>query len=320
MSGPIRFDTEAEWLAWRHGKVGGSLIGAVLGVSPWTSPLGAYHQLVGLADDPPDNLAMRVGRLGQQVVAKCWAEEHLSWVDWVNDVHEGEAFDHPDQPRLTCTLDYRVEDGDLLEVKITGARDAWRDGPPSHVEAQARWQLGVVRANDIPATTCHVVCCTVPGWRIRHWPIDHDENVWQAMRAAAEAFLHNHVDPRRPPRATILDLDQLAATAGTNDTALIAVGDRAAQLEAAALDYFDRNARARETAKDADEAKAVLYQLMGDHTDAWVGDTDRKPLVTVRRQTRTSVTLKGLPPQVLEELADLGHLKTTEYPTLKVSP
>jgi hypothetical protein len=323
MPGPLRFDDEAAWLEFRKGRVGGSLIGAVLGLDDaYDTPLAAYHQLIGLDTPKVETIAMTFGKMAQRLLASVWCGDNLP-VDFYEDVHEEETWTHPLDERFSCTLDYRV-DTDLpclVECKTTGNRGRWANGVPASVEAQARWQLGIVRANHISVDVCHVVAAFVPGWQIKSWTVEHDDDTFDAMMRAAVNFLRHHVDARIPPRAVAYDLDRLTATAGTDDDALIATGDLAADLHAAAFDYHDRAARARETAKDADEAKAVLYQLMGDHTAAWVeGDTERKPLVEVGRRARTSVSLKGMDPDTLAELERLGYLTTTEYPTLKVRP
>ena len=64
-----------EWLEHRRNTIGGSDAAALLGLNRWSSPLSVYMDKKGITPDKPDNLAMRLGREFEDVVAKLFEEQ-----------------------------------------------------------------------------------------------------------------------------------------------------------------------------------------------------------------------------------------------------
>jgi putative phage-type endonuclease len=64
--------TRDEWLAARRTGIGGSDIAAILGLSPWRTPLDVYRDKVDGAEQP-ETEAMRWGRLLEDVIAREYA-------------------------------------------------------------------------------------------------------------------------------------------------------------------------------------------------------------------------------------------------------
>ena len=54
--------TRQDWLAERRHSLGGSDMGAVLGLSRWRSPYTVWADKMGLLPDQEDSEAMRIGR------------------------------------------------------------------------------------------------------------------------------------------------------------------------------------------------------------------------------------------------------------------
>ena len=54
--------SRADWLEERRKSLGGSDVGAILGLNRWRSPYSVWADKRGLLPDEPDNEAMRTGR------------------------------------------------------------------------------------------------------------------------------------------------------------------------------------------------------------------------------------------------------------------
>lgn len=66
--------SRADWLAERRKSLGGSDMGAVLGLNPWRSPYAVWAEKTGRVTDDRDTEAMRIGRDLEDYVAKRFCE------------------------------------------------------------------------------------------------------------------------------------------------------------------------------------------------------------------------------------------------------
>jgi putative phage-type endonuclease len=66
--------TRAEWLEERKKGIGSSEVAAVLGVSPWSSPVDVWAKKRGLIPEMEDNERLRTGRLFEEPIAQLYAE------------------------------------------------------------------------------------------------------------------------------------------------------------------------------------------------------------------------------------------------------
>lgn len=130
-AGETEADKRAQWLEYRNRGIGGSDAAAVLGVSPWKSPLSVWLEKRGEVEptDLSDNQAVRWGTILEDPVANEFAGNHPELtVRRMNGVYV--SVDHP---HMFATVDRVVtrEDGTrgILEVKTVGGRSAgaWSD-------------------------------------------------------------------------------------------------------------------------------------------------------------------------------------------------
>jgi predicted phage-related endonuclease len=76
----IPITSRKQWLAERQRDVTASTVGALLGVHPYTSPLGLYlHKTGTIEADAEDTPAMRRGRLLESVAAQMLREDRPNW-------------------------------------------------------------------------------------------------------------------------------------------------------------------------------------------------------------------------------------------------
>lgn len=145
-----------EWLNARRSGIGGSDVAAILGLSPWRTPVDVYLDKTGQAEHTPENEAMHWGTVLEDVVARHYAEANGRKVQRINKIIR-----HPERDWMLANIDraivapgsrarfdagvLRGADG-LLEVKTTSAYKAedWRgDDLPLYYTAQVIWYMAI---------------------------------------------------------------------------------------------------------------------------------------------------------------------------------
>lgn len=288
------------WLEERRRGIGGSDAAAVLGLSPWASPLSLWVEKTQPDVDDRQTEAMRWGNVLEDAVARELAKEH--------GVRLGPCpgiLAHPDRPWQRATLDrYALNRAGqpeaVVEVKTTNAFAAgeWQqDGPPpDHVVIQVQHQL------DVTGLNLGYVAALVGGNQPRWWPVERDDQLIGMLRAEEQRFW-DMVQAGTPP-APIgheSDGDALAALYPGDPT-------RDALLDAATLRAVEQRRQAQVDQALAEET----VKFLGDQIKAALGDAteglrpDGTTAVTWRPQTTTrldTTALKAAHPQLWAEFA-----------------
>ncbi len=132
-----------EWLELRKNTgISASKVPAILGLSPFESPLSCWAWYRGDLPDPEETPQMRWGSKLQDLVAQTVAlDEGLGYT------RDERLLQSEVNPLFLATLDgwFVLEDGtlELGEVKTTKSGSYWEEGIPSHVVAQVQAQLYV---------------------------------------------------------------------------------------------------------------------------------------------------------------------------------
>ena len=140
--------TEAEWLDFRRGGIGGSDVAKVLGVSPYASARDLYYDKLNIKPmiDAEDNwLAKEIGHLLEPLVAKLFEKKTGLKVYQIKKM-----FKHPVYQFMYADVDFFIETEDgkrgILEIKTSHYNNKfkWLDGAiPYHYELQTRHYMCV---------------------------------------------------------------------------------------------------------------------------------------------------------------------------------
>ena len=127
-----------EWLEWRRRDITASRVGALFDAHPYLSREQLAALMRGSSDAgtsmPPDNAAMRRGRILEPAVAAAIAEERPQWV-----LTKASAYHRLPALRLGCTPDYFAESTDprergpgIIQIKTVNPQqwDRWQAKPP----------------------------------------------------------------------------------------------------------------------------------------------------------------------------------------------
>lgn len=309
-----------EQLAIRRTGITATDIPAILGKSPWKSPLGVYLDKIGEApafvgnDDTDRGTFLEAG-------VREWAAKKLG-----KHITPGGTFVSPFNSLLIATPDGYVserpgEDPEaLLEIKCPRRSTGWgepgTDEVPDHILLQGHWQMGVI---GLP----RVIFAPLIGGELPFYPVDRDPDLNGQLVEAAERFWRDHVVPKKPPQASGPDLPWLKERFPAEAREHVVAQDAWPLLTA----YLASKALAESAKATEESARAALQAALGDAAGVrWGGGridwkrnkpstvTDWKAVVADLRaslQLRASVGAKESA-ELLAELDAIGARFTTE--------
>lgn len=211
MSAVAPLDPRTAWLQQRRTGIGGSDIAAILGLSPWRTPVDVFLDKTGQTPLETDlGEPAYWGTVLEDVVADEFTRRTGRRVQRVNSIlrHPGHAWALASidralvEPGRMARADEGVLKGasGLLECKTGGAhalRD-WQgadgsDSLPVHYAAQCMWYLAITGQE-----VCEVAAL-IGGQHYLLRRVERDEATIKAMLEQAEAFWRGHVLERRAP-------------------------------------------------------------------------------------------------------------------------
>jgi len=184
-----------QWLADRKYYIGGSDEAALLGVSPWRTPLDVFLEKTGDATPFEGNDATYWGTRLEDVVAEEYARRTGNKVRRRNAV-----LVHPEHDFLRANLDREiVGQKRILECKTAGLRsaDSWgedgTDQVPDYYLPQVAHYMAVTGATGAD------VAVLIGGQDFRIYHVERDLELERLVLERAVQFWHDHVVPRVPP-------------------------------------------------------------------------------------------------------------------------
>lgn len=127
-----------DWHDARSGKIGGSSVGAILGLSPFRSTLTEYYIATGdYTPDPTPSMSMRLGTKLEAPILEIFAEEHPELEVYLAPTYAN------DWANLNLDAVYRAEDGSYGLIEVKYSRDYMTEIPP-HYRAQMMFYMGML--------------------------------------------------------------------------------------------------------------------------------------------------------------------------------
>lgn len=187
--------------------LGGSDIAALVGLSPWATPLTVYARIVA-GDSGRDSPALKRGRLMEAVVRQMYADE--TGVELLGPA----SLRHPSKEWVRASLDdvarrqgcgrHAVEYKSQWPTEAHKWGEAGTDDVPPYYGCQTQWYLGTGLASGALEEDTADVAALFLGVeetpRVYH--LKHDAEVYAWLLEAAERFWRDHVIPKRPPPPT----------------------------------------------------------------------------------------------------------------------
>lgn len=227
-------------------SIGGSDVGAILGVNPWTSPLQVWRRIVGLDPPQPDNPSMAEGRAMEPVILREYEEDQGcrvlrppmggdGWRRWSPD---GIAIFPSGESRI---VEAKWSSRGLPEV-------------PASYWLQVQWymhHLELERAD---------LAVREPGRRTRVVSVEYDAGTMREVVTAVEAWYERHVLGGEPPEPAGADERVAVALSRVRDRGVVLRPDQA--LDAQVREMLAAREHVRELEARVKEAEAALLEAM----------------------------------------------------------
>lgn len=220
----------------RAAYIGGSDVGAIMGISPWKTPLALWLEKTGQSNEPPpDKFRKRILERGKKlepfvldmVVDKLREQGHE-----VEIVATNARYQHPDHPFLSCEIDFELMlDGEHINgdcKTVSGfARAHWgeedTDDVPLHYAAQFMHGMGITGRRK-----CLVAALIGLDDVAIYW-VERDDETINAMRAKCFTFWHDCVLAGKAPDPLVFS-DITALFPRDNGAAIEATADVVEQV------------------------------------------------------------------------------------------
>ena len=238
----IKPKDHAEWLAEREKGIGASDVAAILSLSPWETAFSLWLKKTHQADPEPENEAMLMGHLMEEVVVKRWEME--TGQKAIKASAADIIYVHPEHDFLRATPD-RVVRGrkKILECKTTVTQIDETD-LPIHWVTQVIYQMYVTGIHDAD------LAWLVSGRYFGYAHIPYDEEYANFIVEKVSEFWNDCViGGKEPELISVADFALKGSEPGTTIEAdsealsqllsLRTINAAITQQEAAAEDYKD---------------------------------------------------------------------------------
>lgn len=202
-----------EWWTVRRGRIGGSDIAAILGLSAWQSPFSLWWLHQGSIPPQPENDGMEWGKRLEPVIVEKFREAHPEVTVGYPVNH---VYAHPERQWQVASPDGLLYANDSaehfdmplagLEVKTDHVSQSWEWGEPGTDEIPPAYRAQVDWYLDVFELDAWHVAVLIGGSDYREYKVTADADRAQHARTAARAFLDSLESEQVP------DIDTHSAT------------------------------------------------------------------------------------------------------------
>lgn len=179
-----------QFLTDRKLGIGGSDVGAIIGVSPFKTALDVYNDKISevVVEEYSEDMAR--GNRAEKYVLEEYAER-----EGVELVTELETVLHPDYPFMRGNLDAKIKDQNVVvEAKSTKApMSMWDAGIPEYYKAQVAYYAILTNADRVD------IAVLFSGWQYGCYTYWRDADYEEYILKSVIDFWKNHVEARIPP-------------------------------------------------------------------------------------------------------------------------
>jgi len=260
---------DQEWHDIRAQGISGTDVGAIMGVSPFTSAFKLWAIKTGQIDGYVEqNRAMRLGQLIEPALIQNFKEEHPEM-----QVHEVGTYRHEDHPQLIANPDALAVEGDKLwVVEIKTARQYWETVPEHYI--RQCWHYADVFNDD------GIKLVSYAGGIYTEWEIPFSKDDLQIQRAAVLNFWEQNIEPIEAPEWDGSDSTYASVRA------IAKPGDPEVTVELGYLgvQLSNGNKKFNEAKKELTQLKSAALGQMDEGKFGVVSEGGEQIVVAVKRQ------------------------------------
>lgn len=266
-----------EWLERRKSGIGGSDVAAILGISPWATPLSVWLDKTGQSvRNEQESEALRFGTYNEEYCARRYTEETERNVERYNGLlssADGILIGNVD--RLVAPSGRRnsfnrktkaVTTDTILECKTASMRIGWEDDSvPAHYQAQVQHYMGLCPS---VTHTDFAVLFHGRGMTFEMRRVERDDKVIEEINERCREFWNKYVMTETPPPPTSEEEARILWRVSRKGTATIA--DDSAIVDA--VNLVRTNAIIERLGQYADALKARIMGAIGDTDELKTAD------------------------------------------------
>lgn len=267
----------------RQKYIGSSDVAAILGISPWRTPLDVYLDKIQPRAEETDPAKLRVLTRGKRM--EPYVIDLLSEETGLEIVARGNRYTDPDLPFIAAEIDAEAASGENIEIKTVSPFKAREWGEQFSDEIPLHYAAQVMHALMVTGKDICVLGVLIGADDFRTYRIERDDITIQAIREKEIEFW-DRLQKQEPPEATTVDdvLRLYGKDAGSAVSASDAIED----------DYFALKRLKDEAAEikaliDEREGRIKLY--MADAATLLIKGT---PVLTWKTQVSNRLDSKSL--------------------------
>ena len=206
----LEYTDENEWLALRREGIGGSDVGAVMGLNDYRSALQVYKDKIGEDTEKVDNVYTRKGKDLEALIRNYYVVPEMARYGY-KVVTVEQTLVNTDYPWLRANIDGLAirEDTDhesniIIEIKWVSEwamnkwdNDDYRGVPPSYY---AQVQLYMLVTGAQKAIICALFDKT---WEVKYYQIRRDDLFIAKMISATDKFMNININMHIPPKVSV---------------------------------------------------------------------------------------------------------------------
>lgn len=262
----LHFTNDEDWLELRRSGIGGSDIGALMGLNKHSSPLKVYRQKVeGWKEDMSDNVFVKKGHDLEELILTKFVQPKLA--------EEGYSVGKPDfliinddVPYLRANVDgiafrpgSKYQENIIVEIKWVSewAQVNW-DGPdycgiPASYYAQVQHYMCVTGA-----TSARLFALFDKDWEVHEYFIPRDEMFILTLKSVAKKFYDYNMGSHIPPMLnTEVDKEEVVRVIKT-----LPIPDKPnADMSRYVKAYIELSAKIKEAEKRKAHANDIILEM-----------------------------------------------------------
>lgn len=258
----------------RQTFIGSSDTAAILGISPWKTPLDVYLDKVQPRVEITDPDKLRVLNRGKRM--EPYVIDLLAEETGLEIVRRGERYVDLEYDFLAAEIDAEAASGENIEIKTVSPFKAKEWGEQQSDEIPVHYAAQAMHALMITGRKICIFGVLIGADDFRIYRIERDDVTIAAIRAKEIAFWKRVQDRDQPDPSTVSDVFRLF---GTHDSGTAIAANEAIQADVLALKSLKADAKSLEGLIALREDRIKLY--MG---DAAILSMNGTPSITWKEQ------------------------------------
>lgn len=299
-----------EWIEARRMGIGGSDVGAIMGVNPWKSAYAVYLDKIGESIEAEPSYRMELGTRIEDFIAKEFELQTGKSVRRRNAILQ-----HDGHPFMLANIDREiVGENTGLEIKFISPYSAkfWRDENGNDI-VPLSYEFQCLHYLAVTGWDKWTICALVGNERLIIREIVRDEEAIQKLIEIESKFWNDNVLAGNPPEPASADVAEYLKRYYPE-----ALEGEIADIEEQ-TETLERIEEVKELIKKLDDEKLDLeLSVKMALKDAEIGKNSRYK-VTYKNTSRTTIDGKKLKAEHAELFADDKYLNISNSRTLRIT-